>query len=78
LSEPIKSSRKDREEHSLEAKLRRLETYRKKAPKFRRAIAQFGQAEAPVKDPLEGKPFEESLDTPSVSGAKQTAQVLGA
>jgi len=52
-------SRTGRRERSLQADLDRLEAYRKKDPKFRRAIDAFVKAEATLKDPLEGVPFEE-------------------
>src|SRR5690349_464943 len=66
LIEAIKAylSRKNRKERSLEADLQRLEAYRKKDPKFRRALAKFVDAEATLKDPLEGEPFEEPSNQP--------------
>ena len=61
LNEAIKSylRRKTQRERSLEATLKSLEAYRKKDPGFKRAIAAFAEAEASIKDPLEGEPFEE-------------------
>jgi predicted transcriptional regulator len=82
LNEAIKNylSRKGRRERSLETDLRRLDAYRKKDPKFRRAITKFVEAEATVKDPLEGQPFEESEDTKPSTGPIQSKvrEVLGA
>lgn len=81
LNEAIKSylSRKSRNERSLEADLRRLEAYRKKDPKFRRAISKLVEAEATVKDPLEGQPFEEAENPEESTGSVQSRvrEVLG-
>jgi predicted transcriptional regulator len=82
LNEAIKSylSRKGRKERSLESDLRRLDNYRKKDPKFRRAITQFAEAEATVNDPLEGQPFEETENPAEPTGPVQSKvrEVLGA
>jgi len=82
LNEAIKSylSRKGRKERSLETDLRRLDAYRKKDSKFRRAIAKFAEAEATLKDPLEGQPFEETDTTAESTGPIQSKvrEVLGA
>ena len=82
LNEAIKSylSRKGRKERSLETDLRRLDAYRKKDPKFRRAISKFVQGEATVKDPIEGQPFEESDNPKESTGPVQSKvrEVLGA
>ncbi len=82
LNEAIKSylSRKGRNERSLETDLRRLDAYRKKDPKFRRAIAKFVEAEATMKDPLEGQPFEDADNPADSAGPVQSKvrEVLGA
>ena len=61
LNEAIKNylREKGERERGLEASLAELKAYRKNDPGFRRAIAKVVDAEATVKDPLEGKPFEE-------------------
>ena len=60
LNEAIKNylGQKGRKERSLEANLAGLKAYRTKDRGFRRAIMAFVEAEASVKDPLEGKPIE--------------------
>ena len=82
LNEAIKSylSRKGRKERSLETDLRRLDAYRKKDPKFRRAISKLVDAEATVKDPVEGQPFQESDNPKESTGPVQSKvrEVLGA
>ncbi len=82
LNEAIKSylSRKGRNERSLETDLRRLDAYRKKDPKFQRAIAKLVEAEATVKDALEGQPFEETDNAAQGTGPVQSKvrEVLGA
>ena len=80
LNEAIKSylRRKGRNERSLETDLRRLDAYRKKDPKFWRAITKFVEAEATVKDPLEGQPFEETSENPSGPVQSKVREVLGA
>jgi len=80
LNDAIKSylSRKGRKERSLETDLRRLDAYRKKDPKFRRAITKFAEAEATVKDPLEGQPFEETPDNATGPLQSKVREVLGA
>jgi hypothetical protein len=62
LNEAIKAylGQKGRKERALHDDMKRLEAYRKKDPKFRRAIAKFVEAEATTPDPLEGEPFEET------------------
>ncbi len=62
LNEAIKGflRQKGRKERSLEASLESLDAYRKQDPGSKRAIAAFVEAEATVKDPLEGEPFEEA------------------
>ena len=50
---------------TLEAHLKTLRKYRRKDPKFRRAIAAFVETETSQKDPLEGEPVESDTDHPS-------------
>lgn len=84
LNEAIKSylSRRGQQERSLEASLADLKAYRKKDPGYRNAIAAFVEAEATLKDPLEGEPFEETdvEDPPKPAGPVQSRvrEVLGA
>jgi len=56
----------------LEASLDSLDSYRKKEQGFKRAIAALVDAEATLKDPLEGEPFEE---TDFENSAKPTGPV---
>ena len=60
LNEAIKAylNRRGRVERDLEANLARLRAYRNRDPEFKRAIAAFVEAEASLKDPLEGAPLE--------------------
>ena len=60
LNEAIKNylREKGERERGLEASLAELKAYRKKDTGFRQAIAKVVDAEATVKDPLEGEPFE--------------------
>ncbi|MGA2644744.1 MAG: hypothetical protein ABSF15_08520 [Candidatus Sulfotelmatobacter sp.] len=60
VNEAIKSYliHQGRKERGLEANLAGLRAYRKKDPGFKRAIAAFVEAEASLKDPLEGEPKE--------------------
>ena len=64
LIEAIKSylGQKGQKERSLESSLNSLKAYRRKDPGFRKAIAAFVEAEATVKDPLEGEPIEANDD----------------
>lgn len=84
LNEAIKVflRRKGRKERSLEASLESLDAYRKQDPGFKRAIAAFVDAEATVKDPLEGERFEEAAIENSVKPAgpvqSKVREVLGA
>jgi predicted transcriptional regulator len=83
LNDAIKNylRQKGQKESSLEASLSDLEAYRKKDRGFRRAIEAFVEAEASVKDPLEGRPFEGTAEEPSEpSGPVQSKvrEVLGA
>jgi predicted transcriptional regulator len=57
LNEAIKSylSRRGQKEQKLEAHLAGLRAYRKRDPKFERAVAEFVEAEASLQDPLEGE-----------------------
>lgn len=61
LIDAIKSylKQKGQKERSLEATLNSLKAYRKKDPGFKRALADFVEAEATLRDPLEGEPVEE-------------------
>jgi len=61
LNDALKNylKQKGHKERSLEATLKSLRDYRKKDPGFKRALAEFVEAEATLKDPLEGKPIEE-------------------
>jgi predicted DNA-binding protein len=74
LNDAIKNylKQKSQKERSLEATLNRLKAYRKKDPEFKRAMAEFVEAEATLNDPLEGKPFEENED-----GGKVTRKPAG-
>ncbi len=80
LNEAIKTylSRKSHKERSLETDLRRLDAHRKNDPKFGRAITKFVEAEAMLKDPLEGQPFEETSEQPSGPIQSKVREVLGA
>ena len=74
LNEAIKIflRQKGRKGRSLEASLDSLDSYRKKEQGFKRAIAALVDAEATLKDPLEGEPFEE---TDFENSAKPTGPV---
>jgi hypothetical protein len=67
LIEAIRSylGQKGRRERNLEENLKTLRDYRRKDPRFRRAIAAFVEAEASQKDPLEGDPVEAGTEHPS-------------
>ena len=64
-------------ERSLETNLARLRAYRQQDPGFKRAIAQFVDAEVSNADPLEGEPFEGNAE---VKGPVQSRirELLGA
>jgi hypothetical protein len=64
LIEAIRSylGQKGRRERNLESNLKTLREYRRKDPGYKRAIAAFAEAEARVKDPLEGEPVESPSD----------------
>lgn len=74
LIEAIKAylGRKGQRERTLAADMRRLEAYRRKDPKFGRAVAAFVEAEATLKDPLEGVPFEEPEESHGMTGPLQS------
>jgi hypothetical protein len=76
LNEAIKAylGQKGRKERALRDDMKRLEAYRKKDPKFRRAIAALVEAEATTPDPLEGESFEETTE-PLTSTAKSTGPI---
>jgi predicted transcriptional regulator len=84
LNEAIKSylRRKTQRERGLEATLKNLEAYRKKDPEYKKAIAAFAAAEASIKDPLEGVPFDEngpeSSSAPEGPVQSNMREVLGA
>jgi len=84
LNEAIKIflRQKGRKERSLEASLDSLDSYRKKDQGFKRAIAALVDAEATLKDPLEGEPFEETDFENSAQPAgplrSRVREVLGA
>jgi predicted transcriptional regulator len=84
LNEAIKIflRQKGRKERSLEASLENLEAYRKKDPGYKRAITALVDAEATVRDPLEGEPFEETDVENSVKSVgpvrSRVREVLGA
>lgn len=81
LNEAIKNylGQKGRKERSLEANLAGLKAYRTKDQGFRRAIMAFVEAEASVKDPLEGKPTEvEDSLKPAGPVQSKVREVIGA
>jgi hypothetical protein len=67
LIEAIRSylGQKGRRERTLETNLKTLREYRRKDPRFKRAIAAFVESEASQKDPLEGEPVESDTEHPS-------------
>ena len=82
LNDAIKSYllQRGKKERSLEVQLAGLRAYRKKDPKFERAIAAFVEAEASLEDPLEGEPiegFEESIK-PAGPVQSKIREVIGA
>jgi predicted transcriptional regulator len=80
VNEAIKSylHRKGQKEGALEKRLARLEEYRKQDPGYRRAFDAFIEAEATLKDPVEGEPFEEPDAKPSTPVQKKVREILGA
>lgn len=82
LIEAIKAflRQKGSRERAFEDEMKRLAAYRKKDPKFRRAIAAFVEAETTQQDPLEGEPFEESDDPGKLTEPvrSKVREVLGA
>jgi hypothetical protein len=79
LNDAIKSylHQQSPKERRLEASLERLRAYRTHDPGFKRAIAQFVEAEVSGRDPLEGEPFEEEV---GIQGPVQSRirEILGA
>ena len=63
LNEAVRSFllRRRPKERSLEASVERLRAYRERDPRFHQARKAFVEAEASVKDPLEGEPIEGQL-----------------
>lgn len=59
---------KGRKERNLEASLNSLRAYRRKDPRFKRAIEAFAEAEANRSDPVEGEPVENADDSPTEQG----------
>lgn len=57
LNEAIKGylRQKGKKERSLEVNLAGLRAYRRQDPEFRKAMAEFVEAEATLEDPLEGQ-----------------------
>jgi len=81
LIEAIKAYliQKGRQERSLEASLKSLKAYRRKDPGFRRAIADFVEAEASASDPLEGEPVEGAVEEPAAGPVQDKVRgVIGA
>lgn len=83
LNEAIKNYLRQRgqKERGLETSLAGLKAYRKKDRGFRRAIKAFVEAEASVKDPLEGKPIEglfEDTSKPAGPVQSKVREVIGA
>jgi len=79
LIEAIKSylGQKGQRERSLETSLANLKEYRRKDPGFSKAIAAFVEAEATVKDPLEGEPIEPTTDTVENATGPMQSKVRG-
>ncbi len=79
LNDAIKSYllRQHPRERGLETNLARLSAYRQQDPGFKRAIAQFVNAEVSNADPVEGEPFEGHVE---VKGPVQSRirELLGA
>ena len=69
-------SQKGRKERSLEASLNSLKAYRRKDPRFKRAIEAFAEAEANQADPVEGETVEDTDDSADERGPVQH-RVLG-
>lgn len=84
VNEAIKSylSRQGQRERSLEANLAGLREYRKQDPGFQQAIDAFVEAEASLKDPLEGEPmngeFVEGEFRPAGPVQSKIRELLGA
>ena len=82
LNDAIKSylRLRGKKERSLEAQLANLRAYRKRDPKFERAIAAFVEAEASLEDPLEGELLEGIEEPIKPAGPVQSKirEVIGA
>lgn len=82
LNEAIKGylRQRGRKERSLEANLASLQAYRKKDPGFRKAMAEFVEAEATLDDPLEGEIIEPQSNKGKPAGPVQSKirDILGA
>jgi hypothetical protein len=74
--------RRGRKECSLEAQLAALRAYRKQNPDFQQAMEKFEEAEATIKDPLEGGPVEgqfvQGRFKPAKSAQKKIRELLSA
>ncbi|MGZ4829648.1 MAG: hypothetical protein ACXVKH_07345 [Candidatus Angelobacter sp.] len=82
LNEAIKGylRQKGKKERSLEANLAGLRAYRRQDPEFRKAIAEFVEAEAALEDPLEGEIVETPPAEAKAAGPVQSKirDILGA
>jgi predicted transcriptional regulator len=82
LNEAIKGylRQRGRKERSLEANLASLRAYRKKDPRYQKAIAEFVEAEATLEDPLEGEIVEAKPKEAKSAGPVQSKirDILGA
>ena len=82
LNEAIKGylRQKGKKERSLEANLAGLRAYRRQDPEFRKAIAEFVEAEATLEDPLEGEIVEMPSAEAKAAGPVQSKirDILGA
>ena len=79
LNEAIKSflGRRGPKERGLEANLVQLRAYRKRDPKFQRAIAAFVESEASLDDPVEGQNVSGELEAIGPAQSK-IREMLGA
>ena len=82
LNEAIKGylRQKGKRERSLEANLAGLRAYRRQDPEFRKAMAEFVEAEATLEDPLEGEIVETHTAEAKPAGPVQSKirDILGA
>jgi predicted transcriptional regulator len=82
LNEAIKGylRQKGKKERSLEANLAGLRAYRRQDPEFRKAMAEFVEAEATLEDPLEGEIVEAHTAEAKAAGPVQSKirDILGA